>query len=154
MTPCAGSSSPPTARLRSSPTSSRGWRAPAPCCCSDPGPPAIAGEPGRAPNDIDVLIIGDAADRDAVDDAAGLLPFGLTIEDLPRGVSKLRNRVVGRVFHGLGLIEQWGSGIQRMTAACREAGLPAPAFAEIAMRFRVTLSTVPLGEPVLDDTTA
>ena len=29
----------------------------------------------------------------------GLLPFGLTIEDLPRGVSKLRNRVIGRVFH-------------------------------------------------------
>lgn len=28
------------------------------------------GEPGRAPNDIDVLVIGDA-DRDAVDDAAG-----------------------------------------------------------------------------------
>ena len=26
----------------------------------------------------------------------GLLPFGLTIEDLPRGVSKLRNRVIAR----------------------------------------------------------
>jgi predicted HTH transcriptional regulator len=25
----------------------------------------------------------------------GLLPFGLTVEDLPQGVSKLRNRVVG-----------------------------------------------------------
>jgi len=44
----------------------------------------------------------------------GLLPFGLTLDDLPRGVSKLRNRVIGRVFHTLGLIEQWGSGIQRM----------------------------------------
>ncbi|MFN0149802.1 MAG: RNA-binding domain-containing protein [bacterium] len=42
----------------------------------------------------------------------GLLPFGLTIEDLPQGVSKLRNRVIGRSFHALGLIEQWGSGIQ------------------------------------------
>lgn len=40
----------------------------------------------------------------------GLLPFGLTVEDLPHGVSKLRNRVMGRVFHTLGLIEQWGSG--------------------------------------------
>lgn len=46
----------------------------------------------------------------------GLLPFGLTIEDLPRGVSKLRNRVIGRGFHALGLIEQWGSGIQRHPA--------------------------------------
>lgn len=30
------------------------------------------------------------------------MPFGLTIEDLPGGVSKLRNRVIGRVFHALG----------------------------------------------------
>jgi predicted HTH transcriptional regulator len=51
----------------------------------------------------------------------GLLPFGLTVEDLPHGVSKLRNRVIGRVFQALGLIEQWGSGIQRMTAVCRDA---------------------------------
>ena len=56
----------------------------------------------------------------------GLLPFGLTVEDLHLGISKLRNRVIGRVFHELGLIEQWGSGIQRMTAACRDAGLVAP----------------------------
>jgi predicted HTH transcriptional regulator len=50
----------------------------------------------------------------------GLLPFGLTIEDLHHGISKLRNRVIGRVFHTLDLIEQWGSGVQRMTAACIE----------------------------------
>jgi ATP-dependent DNA helicase RecG len=56
----------------------------------------------------------------------GLLPFGLTIEDIMQGVSKLRNRVIGRAFHELHLIEQWGSGIQRMTAACQEAGLEAP----------------------------
>ncbi len=58
----------------------------------------------------------------------GLLPFGLTVEDLHRGISKLRNRVIGRVFHTLGLIEQWGSGVQRMSAACRDAGLAAPVF--------------------------
>lgn len=28
----------------------------------------------------------------------GLLPFGLTIEDIQKGISKLRNRVLGRVF--------------------------------------------------------
>ena len=80
----------------------------------------------------------------------GLLPFGLTVDDLPRGVSKLRNRVIGRVFHTLGLIEQWGSGIQRMTAACREAGLAAPVFEDLATRFRVTISTAPIGPPVLN----
>jgi predicted HTH transcriptional regulator len=34
----------------------------------------------------------------------GLLPLGLTIEDIRKGVSKLRNHVIGRVFHELGLI--------------------------------------------------
>ena len=72
----------------------------------------------------------------------GLLPFGLTVEDLPRGVSKLRNRVIGRVLHELGLMEHWGSGIQRMTSACLDAGLGAPALEEIGTRFRVTLSSV------------
>lgn len=82
----------------------------------------------------------------------GLLPFGLTIEDLPRGISKLRNRVIGRVFHALGLIEQWGSGIQRMSAACREAGLAEPVFEEIALRFRVTIATARVRRPLLDET--
>jgi predicted HTH transcriptional regulator len=81
----------------------------------------------------------------------GLLPFGLTIEDLSRGISKLRNRVIGRVFHELGLIEQWGSGVQRMTAACREMGLAPPQFEEIATRFRVTIFTERVGRPVLDE---
>jgi len=81
----------------------------------------------------------------------GLLPFGLTVDDLPRGVSKLRNRVIGRIFHALGLIEQWGSGIQRMTAACRDAGLAAPVFEELATRFRVTIGTACVGDPLLDD---
>jgi predicted HTH transcriptional regulator len=55
-----------------------------------------------------------------------------------QGVSKLRNRVIGRVFHELHLIEQWGSGIQRMTAACQQAGLEPRRLEEIGMHFRVT----------------
>ena len=80
----------------------------------------------------------------------GLLPFGLTVDDLHRGISKLRNRVIGRVLHELGFIEQWGSGIQRMTAACCDAGLAIPVLEEIGTRFRVTISTVRVGRPVLD----
>ncbi len=80
----------------------------------------------------------------------GLLPFGLTVDDLPLGVSKLRNRVVGRVFHELGLVEQWGSGVQRMIAACRAGGLPAPVLEEIGTRFRVTLRAKRI-EPVTLD---
>lgn len=71
----------------------------------------------------------------------GILLSGLTVDDLRRGVSKLRNRVLGRVFHELRLAEQWGSGILRMTAACREAGIAPPLLEEIGMRFRVTLFT-------------
>ncbi len=80
----------------------------------------------------------------------GLLPFGLTVEDLPRGISKLRNRVLGRVLHELGLMEQWGSGIQRMTTACREAGLGAPMLEEIGTRFRVTLGSVKTRATTMD----
>jgi predicted HTH transcriptional regulator len=80
----------------------------------------------------------------------GLLPFGLTIEDIQKGISKLRNRVLGRVFQELGLIEHWGSGIQRMTAACRESGLDAPQFEEIGTHFRVTLSAIPRSTPATD----
>lgn len=84
----------------------------------------------------------------------GLLPFGLTVEDLRRGISKLRNRIIGRVFHELGLMEHWGSGIQRMTAACRSAGLAPPDLEEIATRFRVTLRTArtaPLAVDPIDE---
>jgi predicted HTH transcriptional regulator len=80
----------------------------------------------------------------------GLLPFGLVVDDLRHGISRLRNRVIGRVFHELGLIEQWGSGIQRMTAACLDAGLAAPALEEIGMRFRVTFSLAQVGQPRID----
>ena len=71
----------------------------------------------------------------------GLLPFGLTLEDLPRGVSKLRNRVVGRVLNELRLVEQWGSGIQRMLSAFRDYGLHPPVWEEIGTRLRVTMRT-------------
>lgn len=80
----------------------------------------------------------------------GLLPFGLTIEDLPRGVSKLRNRVIGRVFHELGLIEHWGSGVQRMIASCQQAGVPVPNWEEIGTRLRVTMSTEPVDAATAD----
>jgi predicted HTH transcriptional regulator len=82
----------------------------------------------------------------------GLLPFGLSIEDILQGVSKLRNRVIGRVFHELRLIEQWGSGIQRMTAACQEAGLDVPRLEEIGMHFRVTIFSARVSQPHADET--
>jgi ATP-dependent DNA helicase RecG len=82
----------------------------------------------------------------------GLVPFGLMVVDLPHGVSRLRNRVIGSVFQALGLTEQWGSGIQRMTAVCRDADLPPPIFEETVMRLRDTITTDPMGPTVVDAT--
>lgn len=84
-------------------------------------------------------------------ESPGLLPFGLTVEDIRKGVSKLRNRVIGRVFRELGLIEQWGSGIQRMIGACEEAGLEPPHLEEVGTHFRVILFAVRRRAPVLGE---
>jgi predicted HTH transcriptional regulator len=83
----------------------------------------------------------------------GLLPFGITVQDARDGVSNLRNRVIGRVFQELGYIEQWGSGIKRMSAACRDAGIEEPRLEEVGTRFRVTIrrSSAPR-QPALDKT--
>lgn len=63
----------------------------------------------------------------------------------------MRNRVIGRVFRELHLIEQWGSGIQRMTSACVEAGLAAPVFEEIGTHFRTTISSIKVRAPHTDE---
>jgi ATP-dependent DNA helicase RecG len=77
-------------------------------------------------------------DRLEIENPGGLSP-GLTVDDIRDGISKLRNRVIGRVFHELGLIEQWGSGIQRILSSCKDAGLVEPKFEEKGSGFRVTL---------------
>jgi predicted HTH transcriptional regulator len=88
-------------------------------------------------------------DRMEIDNPGGLMP-GLTLDEIHRGISRLRNRAIGRVFHELGLIEQWGRGIPRMTNACVQAGLPEPVFEEIGSGFRVTFSRQAAAGPRLD----
>jgi predicted HTH transcriptional regulator len=88
-------------------------------------------------------------DRVEVENPGILLP-GLTIEELRDGVSRVRNHVIARVFKELGLVEQWGTGVQRMIAACEQAGLPAPEFLELGFRFRVTLRTERVAKALLD----
>ncbi|MFM9086587.1 MAG: ATP-binding protein [Cyanobium sp.] len=69
----------------------------------------------------------------------GVLIAGLSLDDLPRGISRLRNRVISRVFRELGLIEQWGSGIPVILQEAASQQLPPPLFEEVGLRFRVTL---------------
>ena len=64
-------------------------------------------------------------------------------------MSKLRNRVIGRVLHEIGLVEQWGSGIQRVISMCPEAGLAMPVFEDIGFRYRVTLFIEQVPAPTL-----
>ncbi len=68
----------------------------------------------------------------------GMLPFGFTLEDLKTGVSRVRNRVIARIFHELQLMEEWGSGYKRIIEACREGGYPEPKWEEIGAVIRVT----------------
>ena len=77
-------------------------------------------------------------DRVEIENPGILLP-GLTMEDIRQGVSRLRNKVIGRVFRELGLIEQWGSGIRRMFDEANSLGLPEPRIEEIGMRLRFTV---------------
>ena len=69
----------------------------------------------------------------------GGLYNGLTFEEALQGHSKLRNRAIANVFSQMGLVEAWGTGLQRIRSAAREYGLPDPEFIETAEMFRVNL---------------
>lgn len=60
----------------------------------------------------------------------GALPNIVTIEDILRGRSEIRNKAIANVFKELGLIEQWGSGINRIMLACKKAELDQPKIRE------------------------
>jgi len=61
----------------------------------------------------------------------GGLPLGLTVADLYKlPPSVLRNKGIGGIFYDMGLIEQWGSGIEKMRKACLKTGIPEPKFEE------------------------
>ncbi len=61
----------------------------------------------------------------------GKLPAALKIEDLKKPHSSYpRNQLLASTFHRAGLIEEWGSGIQRMMNALSEENLPEPEFEE------------------------
>lgn len=61
----------------------------------------------------------------------GKLPLGITIEELLQPHSStLRNKGIAGVFYDMGLIERWGSGIDKMRNACTLTGLPEPQFSE------------------------
>lgn len=78
----------------------------------------------------------------------GGLYNGLTFEEALQGHSKLRNRAIANVFCQIGLIEAWGTGLQRIQNAAKEYELPESEFIEMPESFRVNLYRKPLSSVV------
>ena len=95
--------------------------------------------------------IGFYDDRIQVDSPGLLLP-GMTTDTMRR-VSRLRNPALARVFREAGIMEQWGTGVQRVFEQIAEAGLPEPLIEEIQDRVRVTIY-VPSHDPARPPKTA
>ena len=71
--------------------------------------------------------------------SAGMLPFGITLQDLGEGISEVRNRLIVKIFREARYIEQLGTGIIRIKEACRKNGLPEPRFEETGNFFKLTI---------------
>lgn len=67
----------------------------------------------------------------------GMLYGGLTVEQAISGRSKIRNVCIAEMFSRMGIIEQWGTGLQRMIRGCREYGVREPEFIDMGDAFRV-----------------
>jgi ATP-dependent DNA helicase RecG len=70
----------------------------------------------------------------------GMLPFGFTMDDLKAGVSRVRNRVIAKVFHELKLMEEWGSGYKRVVEECQANGYPEPEWVELGTFIKVSFN--------------
>ena len=69
----------------------------------------------------------------------GRLPFGMSIERLmdPAHNSIPRNRLLAMLFYDVELIENYGSGIQRILEECKRLNFPVPEFKEVEGGFQV-----------------
>jgi len=74
----------------------------------------------------------------------GFLPFGMSLDSFKAGTSMVRNRTIAKVLRQLSLMEEWGSGYNRVITACNEYGYPIPQWQEIGPALRVTFPPHPL----------
>lgn len=84
------------------------------------------------------ILIAMFDDRIEISNPGGV-PIGISLERALSGSSRVRNRVIALTFRELKLIEQWGSGLQRIIDSCKDLGLPAPKFEDLTTEFMVTL---------------
>jgi ATP-dependent DNA helicase RecG len=69
----------------------------------------------------------------------GALPYGQTIELALSGISRMRNRMMGRIFREIKMIERLGTGLQRIVDIYKKLPVIQPTFEELNTYFRVTL---------------
>lgn len=69
----------------------------------------------------------------------GALTYGQTMEMALAGVSRMRNRMIGRVFREIDLIERLGTGLKRILNVYERLKAKTPIFQEMDTHFRVTL---------------
>ena len=72
---------------------------------------------------------------------SGRLPEELTIQKLFEPHESIpRNPLIAEVCYKVGYIDSWGRGVEKITDACEQAGLPAPAIVERTGGIAVELS--------------
>ncbi len=77
-------------------------------------------------------------DRVEVTSPGGLYG-GLTLDAALNGHSRLRNRVLAKLFSVIGLAVSWGTGLKRIQTLAKEYELPDPEFIASSDSFRVNL---------------
>ena len=69
----------------------------------------------------------------------GLLPKEINIAEIYKEARSVpRNKLIMRIFHECGLIENWGTGFQRMLALCRANNNPDPEFSNRSGAFVIS----------------
>ena len=78
----------------------------------------------------------------------GGLPRGLTVENVLSGRSKIRNHALAEAFNYMNVIEQWGSGLRRVSAELAAYGAKPLQLEDGGIDVRVNvLRNVPAVEP-------
>ncbi|HHL35581.1 MAG TPA: HTH domain-containing protein [Desulfobulbaceae bacterium] len=85
---------------------------------------------------------------------AGTLPPELSVEKLFQTHRSIpRNPLIAEVCYRIGYIDSWGRGIEKITDACRAAGLPEPIIEENSGGVAVELLKVPASEKGVSERT-
>ena len=76
----------------------------------------------------------------------GALTYGQTMEMALSGISRMRNRMMGRIFREIDLIERLGTGLKRIISVYERLKAKPPIFQEMNTHFRAILYSADIGE--------